>query len=207
MKGISFVGNLGGAGPDYPAICQNCGNNFFTKLPFQSASKNRRINFENVSVSCPNCGEAARIIDGTYDFFIKTYETLKDANLTKKQLQRFERKVKKNKDPASLEVSASAINPVLGRAVAAASKEANPKGAIQVVTKLAWIIGMAGGGFLGAMEGVVTADELYDRWRDGELFESRPLNAQEAREEPTKKTDPKTADPKKGDPFQRKQGR
>ncbi len=72
--------------PRIPAFCEKC------KLIFPSpinVENSTNIGFNDVGVSCPNCGHRATIPDGVYDVIGNTIDLIKGSSLSKQKIRQY----------------------------------------------------------------------------------------------------------------------
>ena len=186
LQNIRFSGN-GQVGPKVFAVCPSCGFCFQQTLHF-GMPIGMEVELEGVTVECPRCFKSVPIENGRYEFNAKALKLLIEAKLTKKQVKRFSRQVEKAANLNSIPLNAATINPLLEVAATMALREPNPKSALKQIVEIATLVTMIGGG-------VVTADILWDRLHNGELFELHSLNEiPEVKPDSDQNTDEKAPD-------------
>jgi hypothetical protein len=166
-----FSGNFGG--PQFEAVCGSCQRVFQTGLPVSFSGDSNLSLQDNVTI-CPACSSPAKLESGTFEFIEATVETLKGANLTRQQIRRFSHKLAKTDDLRNLEFASRFINPALAKATNAAIQQEDANNAIEVVRKVAKICFLVTSAALALGAGVITADDIRDRYMAGELFEKFP---------------------------------
>jgi hypothetical protein len=155
---VSFSGNFGGE--TLPVICSNCGPVLVT-IPFSGMDS---LMLSRTQFACPTCRRKVYVQNASYEFKRKVIDKLSDAQLSRQQARRFARKVNKTKDLDNLEFESQFINPHLAEITRLAKNEKDPISAIKTAAEIAiFLVTMMGG--------VYTADELWDKYHKGELFE------------------------------------
>jgi hypothetical protein len=161
VQNISFIGD---GGTRLPAFCLNCGPTTIS-VPFVGMDS---LSLSDTTHNCNRCGNQIHVKSAHYEFEKRIVQILAEAQITKKQAKRFARKVKTAKNINSLPASAATINKKLEAATELALKQPNPKSALTITATVAvFLASMAGG--------VLAADDLYDRYMRGELFETHGL--------------------------------
>lgn len=138
------------------AECPTCGPT--TAL----APAGQNITLEDCLLKCQKCGGPASPLPGRYSFEISLFPMLASAGLTRQQVRRFEHKVEKAKNLASLEAASATINPALGAAVREARKQADPWSSVRKLVKWVKAITNAALWTAGAALTVDGALKLYD---------------------------------------------
>lgn len=170
MSEVRIVGLdiRGASGTRLPARCAYCGPTEIS-VPFTGMSS---LILADTSHECLKCGRQIRVDSAFYQFFSQTVDILKDAKLTRQQVRRFERATKKDPEASILVETAGRINPQLAEATKLAQKQPNPKSAIATIIAISKIVLALGSSITAFGAGVITADEVWDRWNKGELFEN-----------------------------------
>lgn len=141
-------------------MCEKCGPSA-TSIPFQDVE---HLRLEDVGVPCAKCGNQVAVADASYSFQRVAFNLLYDADITRQQARQFARLVEKSNDIDWLVERSAQINPKLEQVAKIAKKEKEPLSAFKAISLLA--VFLAGTpGFLD------TADDLWDKYREGKLFE------------------------------------
>ncbi|WP_298843275.1 hypothetical protein [uncultured Roseobacter sp.] len=128
------------------------------------------------AASCPKCGSLAALEDGRYDFRKQALRILAEADITKKQAKQFTRKIEKAANLNSLPKSVAPINPALEQVAELAIQQNNPRLALSQIGHILFFIAGA------AVSNIVNADELWDRYWKGELFENHQTGSSESKQ-------------------------
>ena len=92
-----------------PAYCDHCKKTIIASNLIGGPGATN-ITFENSSVSCPHCGQMAKILDGTYSYRAEVVKLLSGSKATVERLKELERILKDgNKNKSSLEEIAQTI--------------------------------------------------------------------------------------------------
>jgi predicted RNA-binding Zn-ribbon protein involved in translation (DUF1610 family) len=109
--------------PAIPAYCTHCGAIIAAdRILGVGSGATVRVTFRNSTVTCPNCGKAAQIVDGAYEATSETVRLLAGSDLSQAVFQKFvallERAQKSELSPSELQHEAAKLDPKLGEAVA-----------------------------------------------------------------------------------------
>ncbi|WP_134012626.1 hypothetical protein [Litoreibacter halocynthiae] len=128
----------------------------------------------NTTHSCQKCGQLLRVKDAYYEFRERVVETLSQAKITRQQARRFALKADKYTDISTLEFQSQFINPAFAELTRAAKSEKDTKTAIEIIKDVAKICVLIAGTAAAVGGGLITADDVWDRYQKDELFEPHP---------------------------------
>lgn len=166
FKGINLEDNSS-HGMWYPINCERCGPSA-SSVPVSGVDT---LSLQDLRVTCVKCNQPVYVLRADYDFQRVAFNLLFDAGITRQQARQFKRLVDKEHDLDWIVRRSALIDPRLEQVTKIAKKEPNPRSALRKLVHIAAYIAS----FAIATQQIITgADDLWDRYRDSELFEPSP---------------------------------
>lgn len=159
FKGINLEGNSS-HGMWYPINCERCGPSA-SSIPVSGVDT---LSLQDLRVTCVKCSQPVYVARADYDFQRVAFNLLFDAGITRQQARLFARLVEKSSDLDWLVERSAQINPKLEQVAKIARKEKEPRSAFKLLSRVALFVA-------GLATFTLAADDLWDRWQDGELFQ------------------------------------
>ena len=175
-----------GTGTPFEAHCPVHGS-FTAWVPLNLAGS--YVSMSQNIAPCPKCKIAAPIEDGFFDFAEKAFETLKPAGLTRQQVRRYALKASKASSLDDLIFQSRFINEALSEITKEAKQQPNPRSAVQSVTEIAKMILLVFGSAAAFGAGLITFDDVWDRYQKGEFFENHIEDDESTQKSPPSRLD------------------